>query len=146
MSKRAYDLTVQSIHSISPHVQRVVLHGSELDAFPDAFEGGYVKLMLPAAAAGEQRIARRSYTVRTFDRAAQTLALEFAEHDAAGPATTWLRNAQVGQSITVAGPGPVKRLDPARDWFLLAGDLTSLPAIAVNLEQLPKSAVGRCVV
>lgn len=148
MAKRpSYSVTVQSKRLVTTNVVEVVLHGPALSEFPDDFEGGYVKLVLPVERPnGETAVARRSYSVRTFNRETLSLALEFAEHDANGPAIDWLREAQVGTVVEIVGPGPVKRLDVTRDWFLIAGDLTALPAIAVNLERLPDDAVGACLI
>lgn len=144
MAKRPqYTLTVQRKRLLTKNVVQVVLQGDALSAFPDDFEGGYVKLCLPV---GDDKLARRSYTVRHFDRDTLALTLEFAEHDAKGPAIDWLRAASEGDAVTIVGPGPVKRVDATRDWFLLAGDLTALPAIAVNLERMPADAVGVCLI
>ena len=38
----------------------------------------------------------------------------------------------------VSGPGPKKLVDMNADWFLIAGDMSALPAISVNLEKLPR--------
>ena len=33
-------------------------------------------------------------------------------------------------------------MNPSADWFFLAGDLSALPALSVNLERLPRDAKG----
>ncbi|MEM7542153.1 MAG: siderophore-interacting protein, partial [Pseudomonadota bacterium] len=67
-------------------------------------------------------------------------------HDLAGPAGNWLNTVKTGDSITIGGPGSCRMIDPNADWFLIAGDMSALPAIAVNVERLPKDAVGYVVV
>jgi NADPH-dependent ferric siderophore reductase len=42
----------------------------------------------------------------------------------------------------VGGPGLPKPLPQGRDFYLVAGDMTALPAIGVNLEALPADARG----
>ena len=153
MSKQrsVYQLTVADIQYPSPNLRRFVLKGDGLRDFPEDYEGGYVKLILPRPGYEERPIdveqsIKRSYTVRAFDRELRHLTLEFAEHDAEGPATRWARNAEVGTELSVVGPGPVKMLDPTADWFLLAGDMAALPAIAVNLSRLPQYACGYALI
>lgn len=53
--------------------------------------------------------------------------------------------ARPGDRILIGGPGPKKLLNPEADWFLLAGDMTALPAISVNLSLLPDDARGYAV-
>ena len=153
MSKQrsVYQLTVADIQPLSPNLCRFVLQGDGLGDFPDDYEGGYVKLVLPRPGDEGQLVdvdksIKRSYTVRAFDRAVRRLTLEFAGHDAEGPAMRWANTAEVGTEVSVVGPGPVKMLDPTADWFLLAGDMTALPAIAVNLSRLPKHARGYALI
>lgn len=73
----------------------------------------------------------------------------------AGPASKWIASAQVGDVLLVLGPnaefdgepGGIDFVPPAlTEQFLIAGDETSAPAIAVILEQLPPSARGIAVV
>ena len=46
----------------------------------------------------------------------------------------------------IGGPGAKKLINNQADWFLLVGDMTALPAITVNLAQLPDDAVGYAVI
>ena len=54
-------------------------------------------------------------------------------------------NAQPGNRILIGGPGPKKLINMNADWFLLAGDMTALPAIKINLAHLPGDACGYVV-
>ena len=44
--------------------------------------------------------------------------------------------------MTIRGPGETKLAAANADWHLLAGDMSALPALAVNLERLPSGAKG----
>jgi len=46
----------------------------------------------------------------------------------------------------VAGPGARKLISQNGDWFVLAVDMTALPTLSVNLEQLPDDARGYAVI
>lgn len=160
MSKRApYELMVEDVRLQTPHLRRIVLSGDALANFPDGFVGGYVKLLFDQAAphaplrsipAGGKpdfaSLLKRSYTVAAFDRAAKTLTLDFVCMAGKGPATEWANHAQVGESLVVAGPGPVKMLDASSDWVLLCGDMTALPAIAANFQAMPEHMRGYAII
>lgn len=148
-----WKLSVQSKQQLTPNMQRLILQGDSLRNFPEDQEGGYVKLLLPSApgqevaALGLEGSIKRSYTVRACDRNRGTLILDaVSHHDGGGPATAWVGEAKAGDAINVTGPGPVERLVPDVDWVFLAGDMTALPAMAVNLERLPKAMKGHAVV
>ena len=141
-SRRNRLLTVKHKMAVTPNMVRIILAGSELYDFPEGQESGYVKLLLPT----EYKTLKRSYTIRAFDAEAQELTLDFVVHGDLGPASAWASNARPGDSIEIDGPGPNKLLEPSADWVFLAGDMTALPAISVNLEKLPESARGYAVV
>ena len=46
----------------------------------------------------------------------------------------------------VGGPGPAKPTPEGRGPFLLVGDMTALPAISVNLEDLPGDTTGHAII
>ena len=145
----------------TPNVLRVTFGGDALADFPANRETANVKLLLRrdgqdegaylAALEGEgERPIKRTYTVlahRAPDgtRGAE-LDVDFALHDAPGPATRWALAAAPGDRIGLAGPGAPKRVDPHADWFLLAGDASALPAIAANLAALDRKATGHALV
>ena len=78
---------------------------------------------------------RRDYTPRRFDRAARTLTLDFAVHEA-GPATLWALQARPGEKVTVGGAegldGSVGRPSAAGCWWATR---TALPAIGRHIEE-----------
>ncbi|MEO1302542.1 MAG: siderophore-interacting protein [Myxococcota bacterium] len=149
-----YSLRVRRITRLSPNMKRLVLGGESLDGFPDDYEGGYIKVLLPrpgVMAVNERQddpstTVRRSFSVRGFDRRAQELTLDFAEHAAVGPASRWLEQVGIHDDVRILGPGAVKRLDPTADWALGVADMAALPALAVNLERLPSSTEGHAFI
>lgn len=140
-------LQVVAKQQVSPSMLRVRLGGPGLAGFPAGAEGGYVKLMLPGPQAGARPVVR-TYTVR--HQSTDAIDVDFAlHHDGAGehgPATAWALATRPGETIEVGGPGPAKPLPAGRSFYLLAGDMTALPAIAVNLSALPEDARGAVVI
>ena len=139
-------LTVLSTAQVSPNMRRIVLGGAGLSGFPAGQQGGYVKLRLPQA---DGKVAVRTYTIS--GQREDALDVDFALHAQtasghAGPATEWALSVQHGATIEVGGPGPAKPLPTGYDAYLLAGDMTALPAIAVNLAALPADARGHAVI
>ncbi len=124
-------------------MRRIVLTGDALADFPPDQQGGYVKLRLTTDSGDP---VMRSYTVRAFDPERRELVLDFVDHGDDGPASKWCRVARVGDRITAMGPGEKKLAGPDADWVFLGGDLSALPALAVNLEQLPADMRGYALV
>lgn len=158
MSKKSFrKLEVSSSRNLTPHMKRVVFSGEDLSDFPENYESGYIKLLFSREGTALQNITdiealapakpmMRTYTVRTFTAEKKELTVDFVLHpESEGPASKWAAEAKPGDEIMMAGPGPAKLVDNDADWFLLAGDMTSLPAISCNLEQLPDSARGYAV-
>lgn len=135
-------LHVIAARPLTPNMRRITLGGGEIESFPVNQESAYIKLIFPAA--GGDRPLVRTYTVR--HQRADQFDVDFVMHGDAGPAAQWAARVRPGESILVGGPGPRKLVDNSADWFLLAGDMTALPALAVNLEQLPAGAKGYAVI
>ncbi|EPH43223.1 siderophore-interacting protein [Streptomyces aurantiacus] len=83
----------------------------------------------------------REYTVRRYDPVAAEIDIDFALHDG-GLASDWARAVEPGAVVHVAGPPGGLIVPHAYDRYVLAGDITALPAIARWLEELPRSARG----
>ena len=150
-------LSVKRSYALTPHMQRVVLTGEQLLDFPVGQEGANVKLLIPQPGQqapnlaafrtqAEDRPIVRTYTVRQYRPEDNELDIDFAIHTDAegrgGPACAWAINAQPGDMIGVAGPGPRKLNSLQADWFLFAADMTALPAASAILESLADDAVG----
>lgn len=154
-----YQLVVANTQAITPNMQRVTLKGEDLADFPQGHEGGYVKLLfpikgetqLPSAQAVEDgaKVIMRTYTVRRFDVTRLELDIDLVLHGQlghSGPASTWAKQTQEGDTMLMYGPGKVKPINLQADWFLLAGDMTALPAISCQLESLPDDAKGHAII
>jgi NADPH-dependent ferric siderophore reductase len=155
------NVTVKQKELLSPHMLRIVLSGEALHDFPENFESGYVKLrfladkneiypvdisngIIDRLTNPKPRV--RSYTVRAFDQKKCELTLDFVAHGDNGPASAWASACKVGDSISIDGPGPAKLINMDADWFFIAGDMASLPAICVNVEKLAETAAGYVVI
>lgn len=140
---KTINLLVVKKQQISPTMLRITLGGNELSNFPEGQEGGYIKIQL------EDGKIKRSYSIRAFRADALELDLDFVlhgENGEAGPASAWAANVAIGEEINIAGPGPIKRITESEDWYFIAGDMTALPAISVNLETMPRDAKGYAVI
>ncbi|MBR7888479.1 siderophore-interacting protein [Marinomonas sp. A79] len=134
------ELTVIQKTLITPHMLRITLGGDNINTIPDNQESGHIKLIFPQEG---QRPLMRTYTIR--QQRADEIDVDFVLHDEPGPASSWAQTAEVNDSILIGGPGPTKRIAKA-DWYLLIGDMTALPAISVNLAELPDNAIGYAVI
>ena len=155
MSKyRPYPLTVSKSQRITPNMQRITLQGDDLAEFKTDDEGSYVKLVFPVEEAlpsdEDANVIMRTYTIRKFNPYDLTLDIDFVLHGElgknSGPASTWAAHTKPGDTIPIFGPGKVKAATLEADWFLFAGDMTALPAISCQLEQLPDDAKGYAVI
>ena len=114
--------------------------GDELAGFDGAAgPAAHMKVFLPGPDGPEA--VMRTYTVRRFDPGALELEIEFFLHGD-GPASAWAADCRPGDPITVAGPRGTYRPADGAAWRLLAGDESSLPAIASILEALGPGAAG----
>ncbi len=159
MRKTTYrQLIVYSTNNITPNMQRIVFTGEALIDFPACQESAYIKLMFdaegqPLTAIPEDnnntaKPRMRSYTIRDYNHQDQLLTVDFVLHghgENPGLAGRWAEVAAPGD-IMIKGPGPKKLVDNSADWFLLVGDMTALPAICCNLEQLPSDARGYAII
>lgn len=143
---------------ITSRTRRITLGGPELAGFGEDRWGPNVKIYVPLPhqrrpvlpVLGDDGIARwppqderptmRTYTVRHYDPSAQELQLDFVLHEPGGVASDWAKNADVGSCLGITGPGG-RTVGPA-DWYLLAGDESALPALAVLSEKFSRDARG----
>ncbi|MFE5189030.1 siderophore-interacting protein [Streptomyces sp. NPDC056628] len=144
---------------LSPHMQRVVLGGEGLADFSaDTCTDHYVKILFSPEDVSypepfdldrireelprEQWPVTRTYTVRAWDPGHRELTLDFVIHGDEGLAGPWAMRTQPGETVRFMGPGGAYAPDPEADWHLLAGDESTLPAIARALESLPDGAAA----
>lgn len=139
-------------------MRRLTLGGDEM---VDIGEGVNVKLMVPPAGlsdpewpmvgpdgrpawpAPDKRPVVRTYSVRRYDPSAGELDIDFLLHDG-GVASEWAARAKPGDLLGVGKPGGLTIREA--DWYLFAGDESTLPAISRVLEQLPPSAQGHALI
>lgn len=136
------ELEVLSTSDVTTHMRRITLGGAGMASFPADQASAYIKLVFPTE--GDARPLMRTYTVRNHRE--NEIDVDFVIHETAGPASQWALETRQGDRILVGGPGPKKLINEAADWLLLAGDMTALPAISVNLEVLPRHARGYAVI
>lgn len=136
-------LSVQRVHTLSPHVVSVTLGGEALADFTSLSFDDHIKIFIPQPEDAEP--VARDYTPRHFDVAARELTIEFALHGD-GPAATWAAHARVGQQIDIGGPRGSFVVPTDLDWHLLVGDDSALPAIARRLTELPADATVFAIV
>ena len=130
-------LRVIEKNQVSLNMLRITLEGEQLDNISWK-PGCYIKLSIPS---GEKR-KMRTYTVRSYDSTRQTLDVDFAIHQPAGPATRWALEANIGEEIEIRGPGHLKMDTAIGDWYLFAADMAALPAAISAIESLPSHAKG----
>ncbi|MGN7211523.1 siderophore-interacting protein [Brachybacterium paraconglomeratum] len=152
---------------ISPRLLRLTLGGEGFSTLHrNEQTDAYVKLLLPAPGSGlqppydldalraespELLPTRRTYTVRRWDDAAQTIEIDVVLHgesgeDDHGVAARWADEAQPGDLIAMNGAGG--GWSPAADAtsHLLIGDHAALPAIAAGLEAMDPDARGLALI
>lgn len=142
---------------LTPHLVRVVFGGPGFEVLAGtAFTDRYVKIFFADPALGleppydlaalreslapAQLPVSRTYTIRSVDPDARTLAIDFVVHGDEGLAGPWAARAEAGQRISLSGPGGAYLPDPETGWHLFAGDESALPAIAAALERLAETA------
>jgi NADPH-dependent ferric siderophore reductase len=128
---RSWNFRVVDSFDVVPNMRRVVLTADDIMEL--AYEPGQaLLLMIPLPEGGT---GRRDYTIRTMDRAAGTISIDFVLHGHT-PAPRWARAAQPGDTIEAKGPRGGTFLRADADWHLLTGDETCIPAIAHILETM----------
>lgn len=152
MSQHKSTLEIISTEQISTNIKRLVFLDHS-QALSSQHESSHLKLLF-LNDHGQQVL--RSYTIRKVDDAQHHLTIDFVTHaqtgdeptfrQNAGVASHWVAQAKVGDHLSYKGPGPNKLVNHDADWFLFAGDMTALPAIAVNLKQLPANAKGYAII
>jgi NADPH-dependent ferric siderophore reductase len=138
---RRRTLDVKQVDPLAAHMIRVTLTG-DLEGFKSLGFDDHIKLFFPDGstdAEGKPNMLGRDFTPRRYDEAANTLAIDFAIHDA-GPATRWAAQAEPGQTLNVGGPRGSFIIPTTFDWHLLMADETGLPAIGRRLAELPAGA------
>lgn len=155
-------LRVIACHNLTPRMRRIRFAADDLSIF-SGLDNIHVRLVFASGGSGlvhpelgpdglerwpdgDGAPAFRRYTIRDIDVAAGHVDIDFVLHaEAAGPGSRFAEDARTGDMIGMIGPGGGS-LPLDRDWYLLAGDETALPAIARFLELLPIDARGHVLI
>ncbi|MER7697612.1 MULTISPECIES: siderophore-interacting protein [unclassified Streptomyces] len=155
---------VTDVERVTPRTARIRFTADELPGLLEDRPDQQMKLCLPRAGQAVPRLPRRDaddphgmrwyeaylaipeaerpwtrgFTVRSYDRERNVMAVDFVLHGEDGPASRWGAAARPGDVLGMIGPSSLyARPLPAARRMLLAGDETALPAIATLLEALP---------
>ncbi|MEI7033230.1 siderophore-interacting protein [Streptomyces pratensis] len=155
---------VTDVERVTPRTARIGFTADELPGLLEDRPDQQMKLCLPRAGQDAPRLPEpeaddaygmrwyeaflaipeperpwmRSFTVRSYDRVRNVMAVDFVLHGDDGPASRWGAAARPGDVLGMVGPSSLyARPLPAARRLLLAGDETALPAIATLLEALP---------
>ncbi|EMP2573499.1 siderophore-interacting protein [Serratia marcescens] len=162
-SRAPYLIAVSAVQDITPHLRRITFTAPDLRYYPANAAAAHIKVFLPLAgqtqpdlptltengprwAADAVRPIVRTYSIRAVRPEKAEVDIEFAIHDHQGPAVDFARQAKIGDKIGISNPGGPKPMLPAADFYCLAGDPSSLPALAALLENLPPHGAGRAFV
>ena len=146
-------VSVRNKDHLSPRMIRVTLGGSELAGLEIGEPAASVRLLLPSPGASRLVIPEwngnefllgdgsrpliRTFTPRHLDAHKNEIDIDMVVH-ADGHASHWAKQAAMGDSAAVSGPGRGYKVDPEAPAFLLAGDESAIPAISQLLETIPQ--------
>ena len=167
---RFFRVRVTRITELTPSFRRFTVTGEDIHEYGDPGFDQRIKVVFPtptlsldAMPTGDNwytewrglpedaRPPFRTYTTRAVRPEAREVDIDMVAHEPDGPASEWIARAKVGDELLLAAPtifheGVSYGIDfvpPAQtDEYLLVGDETAAPAIAVILEQLPQEATG----
>ena len=136
-------VTVQTIEQVTPRVRRIVFGGETLAGFPAPRPGSHIKLLFgggpnESVDPKKMRSQMRTYTPRSFNPETNELTVEFVHHGSS-LASTWAAQAQVGESLTIAGPGGGMDIPDTLTMMVMLVDESAIPAAGAVLEALPAS-------
>jgi NADPH-dependent ferric siderophore reductase len=154
-------LEVLHVERLTPHMQRIVLGGAQLEGFHSGAPDDHVKLFFPNDAGelvfptrgpngiefppGADPSPMRDYTPRHHDAARGELTIDFVLHGD-GPASNWAASAKAGDALGAGGPRGSFVVADDFDHYVLVADETGLPAIGRWLEEMPASAFATVLV
>jgi NADPH-dependent ferric siderophore reductase len=147
--RKARELTVTAVSQLTQNMRRLTLHGEELASFPEDAEGGYFKLVFPGE--DPEKPVLRTYTIAKYRPSLHEIDVDFMLHTSAdgsvgGVAAPWAIQAQSGDRMCIFGPGPATFINADAQWYLLAADMTALPALIATLGHLPVDARGYIII
>lgn len=154
---------VKSFKDITSGIRRITFTGDKLHLYPKNCEAQHLKLFLaqshqikpvlptfsangPVWPADNERPIVRTYTVRSIRPEQQEIDIEFALHDHSAPAIDFAKAAKPGIWLGISGPSEIKIQVLSAQHIFMAGDQTSLPAIAALVEKMHADTQGKIIV
>ncbi|MDO8377718.1 siderophore-interacting protein [Phenylobacterium sp.] len=131
-----WPLTVVEARDLTPHMRRITFSTEDLTRF-DHRPGQDLVLMMTD---DDGQPGRRHYTIRSADKPAGRLDIDFVLHGHGGPAERWALAAKPCDQLEARGPRGHTMINPAADWHVFVGDETCLPGIFAMIESLPARA------
>jgi len=144
--RQMQQVTVKDIEQVTPRVRRIVFGGDTLADFTVPNPGAHIKLIFgtkpnePIDDPKKFRSQMRTYTPRRFNPDTKELTVEFVLHGD-GLASTWAAQTQVGETLTVAGPGGGMDIPDTLKKIVMLVDESAIPAAGMILEALPAGCV-----
>lgn len=158
---RFRELQVLRVERLTPHMQRIVLGGAQLEGFYSGAPDDHIKLFFPNDAGelvfpirgangiefppGAEPSPMRDYTPRHYDAARGELTIDFVLHGD-GPASLWASSASAGAVLGAGGPRGSFVVADDFDHYVLVADETGLPAVGRWLEEMPTSTSATVLV
>ena len=157
---RVRALEVRRVARTGPRYQLITLAGGDLADFETPSPTDHVGIIPPGPDSGlslphveggrlrwpTPRPPMREYTVRRFDPASGELDVRVLLHAGAGPVSGWAAAAAPGDRVGVVGPLSSELMPDGYPNYLLAGDLTAVPAIARWLGVLPEGSSAQVLI
>lgn len=167
-NKQRQLLTVSAAYSITPNMQRITFTVADPSLFSTNRAGQYIKLLFTAQGStdlsqlseGEKPLAR-TYTLRDYNPVTQEVTIDFVKHgcfskaqmaqdttiapEHGGYGQHFAQHARSGDVISMIGPNAIKSTKLNADWLLLVADMSSLPALSIEISALPAYARGYVV-
>lgn len=152
-----YLATVTSVTDVSPSIRRLTLKSDNQSQFSAESIGGYFKFLFTengdtdiSSLTDEQNPVLRTYTIRDYNGSTGEITVDLVRHVTSdlscGFASRWAETVSVGDTISLVGPGksPYPTFD--RDAVMFVGDMTSLPALSVAINNIPTTSIGHAVI
>ena len=144
--RQMHQATVIAIEQVTPRVRRIVFSSDTLADFTVPSPGAHIKLFFgtnpnePIDDPRKLRSQMRTYTPRYFNPETKELTVEFVLHGD-GLASTWAAQAQVGEALTLAGPGGGMDIPKNLKNIIMLVDESAIPAAGTILEALPAGCI-----
>jgi NADPH-dependent ferric siderophore reductase len=148
---------VMSVERMTSTMIRVVFGGSDFTGFESRGPEDHVRMLFPQHGydarpilpiwgpdgprmpEGAPHPETRDYTPLRFDADRNELTIDFFVHGK-GVGSNWAAQAKPGQFVGIAGPRGSHIAQYTADWYVIAGDETSIPSITQRLSEIPEGS------